>query len=191
MFSYGWTTYLRHAYVFLWLDNLFTPCLCFLMAGQLIYAMLMFSYGWTTYLRHALNVFLWLDNLFTPCLCFLMAGQLIYAMLMLSSKNAFDQFLILYYQSTAYLGTPSSFPRHHSNNAYLNKITPIVSARLPKEGVFPKVDNWGKEFTSSLNTLCDFNWPPINVFDTTFIDCSDTVSVVIQCYSLSLSRSTL
>ena len=47
---------------------------------------------------------------------------------------------------------PSSFPRHHSENASLYKITLIVSACMSKESHF-SFDNLGKEFASSLKFI--------------------------------------
>ena len=48
---------------------------------------------------------------------------------------------------------PSSFPRHHSENASLYKITLIVSACMSKESNFSEIDNLGKEFASSLKFI--------------------------------------
>ena len=48
-----------------------------------------------------------------------------------------------------YVLHPTSFPQHHSENACLNKITPIVSASMSKESHF-SFDNLGKEFASCL-----------------------------------------
>ena len=64
--------------------------------------------------------------------------------LRVSSKDALVHFLML----SMYL----FFPRHHSENACLNKITPIVSTCLSKESHF-SFDNLGKEFTSCLKFI--------------------------------------
>ncbi len=47
---------------------------------------------------------------------------------------------------------PSSFPRHHSENACLYQVTLIVSACMSKESHF-SFDNLGKEFASSLKFI--------------------------------------
>ena len=57
---------------------------------------------------------------------------------------------------------PSSFPRHHSENASLYKITLIVSACMSKESHF-SFDNLGKEFASSL--VDDWNSLPSKVVE--------------------------
>ena len=48
--------------------------------------------------------------------------------------------------------SPSSFPRHHSDNASLYKSTLIVSACMSKESHF-SFDNLDKEFGSSLKNI--------------------------------------
>ena len=50
------------------------------------------------------------------------------------------------------LGHPSSFPWHHSENACLNKITPIVYACMSNETHF-QFDNLGKEFAYLLKFI--------------------------------------
>ena len=67
-----------------------------------------------------------------------------------SSKDALVHVLML--SMYCILGRPFFFPRHHSENACLSKITPIVSGRLSKESHF-SFDNLGKEFTSCLKFI--------------------------------------
>ena len=134
------------------------PCNYFTLLGVVTSDVSRFCHAMLFYLlsRHAV-----LSSV-TPCCSIFCHAMLFYLLsrhavlssvtLTFSFKDVLVHFLINVISVRHPGAPPSSFPRHHSVNACINKITPIVSACMSKESHL-SFDKLGNEFASCLKFI--------------------------------------